>query len=71
MTRMMILGIDCGEMEGNVEYCGDDFTQAQKASKQSGLPIYEHNDRRGYFIVADADRYGLGYLRLDPKYSEY
>ncbi len=68
---MKILGIEFGEMEGNCEYCGDDFTKAQRASKRSGLPIYEHDQERGYFIVADFRRFNMGYLVYSGDYSTY
>lgn len=40
---------------GNCEYCGDDFAKAQEVSRQTGKPIFEHDKRRGYFVVGPCD----------------
>jgi hypothetical protein len=40
------------ELEGNCEYCGNDFAAAQREAERSGATIYENSQQRGYFVVA-------------------
>ena len=48
---MNISHIKLPPMEGNCEYTGKDFERACKIAQRTDAGIYEHDERRGEFLV--------------------
>ena len=53
-ARSRMRGLQMPAMEAPCEYSGDSFRVAQARAKAARATLYEHNDRRGEFLVLTA-----------------